>query len=51
MVETITLIRFLERDESHLVRARAEGLLWKHVGYRFGISRPTGHWGYDYAFS
>ena len=30
---------------------RAEGTPWKHLCYRFGISRPTAHRRYDYALS
>ena len=51
MEETITWNRFLERDEVHLMWARAEGTPWKHLCYRFGISRPTAHRRYDYALS
>ena len=51
MEETITWNRFLERDEVQLMWARAEGMPWKHLCYRFGISRPTAHRRYDYALS
>ena len=51
MEETITWNRFLERDEAHLMWARAEGTPWKHLCYRFGISRPTAHRRYEYALS
>ena len=30
---------------------RAEGMPWKHLCHRFGISRPTAHRRYDYALS
>jgi Domain of unknown function (DUF6362) len=51
MEEAITWNRFLERDDAHLMWARAEGTPWKHLCYRFGISRPTAHRRYDYALS
>jgi hypothetical protein len=51
MEETITWNRFLERDEAHLMWARVEGMPWKHLCHRFGISRPTAHRRYDYALS
>jgi hypothetical protein len=51
MEEAITWNRFLERDEAHLMWARAEGMPWKHLCYRFGNSRPTAHRRYDYALS
>ena len=51
MEEAITWNRFLERDDCHLMWARAEGMPWKHLCYRFGISRPTAHRRYDYALS
>jgi hypothetical protein len=51
MEEAITWNRFLERDECHLMWARVEGTPWKHLCYRFGISRPTAHRRYDYALS
>ena len=43
MEETLTWNRFLEPDEAHLMWARAEGVPWKGICYRFGISRPTAH--------
>ena len=49
--ELSTWNRFLERDEVHLMWARAEGIPWKHHCCRFGISRPTAHRRYDYALS
>ena len=51
MEEAITWNRFLERDDAQLMWARAEGMPWKHLCYRFGISRPTAHRRYDYALS
>ena len=51
MEETLTWNRFLEPDEAHLMWARAEGVPWKGICYRFGISRPTAHRRYDYALS
>jgi Domain of unknown function (DUF6362) len=51
MEETITWNRFLERDDAGLVWARAEGLPWKEVCHRFGISRPTAHRRHEYALS
>jgi Domain of unknown function (DUF6362) len=51
MEEAITWNRFLERDDAHLMWARAEGTPWKHLCYRFAISRPTAHRRYDYALS
>jgi Domain of unknown function (DUF6362) len=51
MEEAITWNRFLERDEVGLMWARAEGTPWKHLCYRFGVSRPTAHRRYDYALS
>ena len=51
MEEAITWNRFLERDEAHLMWARAEGMPWKELCYRFGISRPTAHRRWEYALS
>jgi hypothetical protein len=51
MEETITWNRYLEREEVELMWARAEGMPWKHLCHRFGISRPTAHRRYDYALS
>ena len=51
MEEAITWNRFLERDEAQLMWARAEGVTWKELCYRFGISRPTVHRRYGYALS
>ena len=51
MEETITWNRFLERDEVGLVWARADGVPWKEICYRFGISRPTAHRRWDYTLS
>ena len=52
MEEAITWNRFLERDEVGFMWAPAEGVPWKHLCYRFGISRPTAHRSlYDYALS
>ena len=51
MEEAITWNRFLERDDAHLMWARAEGTPWKQLCYRFGISRPTAHRRWDYALS
>jgi hypothetical protein len=51
MEEAITWNRFLERDEVQLMWARAEGMPWKHLCYRFGISRPTAHRRWEYALS
>ena len=51
MEETLTWNRFLEPDEAHLMWARAEGVPWKGICYRFGISRPTAHRRWEYALS
>ena len=51
MEEAITWNRFLERDDAHLMWARAEGTPWKELCYRFGISRPTAHRRWEYALS
>jgi hypothetical protein len=51
MEEAITWNRFLERDDAHLMWARAEGARWKELCYRFGISRPTAHRRWEYALS
>ena len=51
MEEVITWNRFLERDDAHLMWARAEGGSWKELCYRFGISRPTAHRRWEYALS
>ena len=42
---------YLEPEEAHLMWARAEGMPWKHICHRFGISRPTAYRRYDYALS
>ena len=49
MEEAITWNRFLERDDAHLMWARAEGMPWKHLCHRFGISRPTATRRWEYA--
>jgi hypothetical protein len=51
MEETITWNRFLERDDAHLMWQRADGLRWKELCHRYGISRPTALRRYDYALS
>ena len=51
MEEAITWNRFLERDDAHLMWARAEGAPWKALCHRFGISRPTAHRRWEYALS
>jgi len=51
MEEAITWNRFLERDDAHLMWARAEGLRWKEICYRFGVSRATAHRRWEYALS
>lgn len=51
MEEAITWNRFLERDEAHLMWARAEGVRWKEICHRFGVSRATAHRRWEYALS
>ncbi len=51
MEEVITWNRYIDRDDAALVWARAEGLPWKEVCHRFGISRPTAHRRWEYALS
>jgi hypothetical protein len=51
MEETITWNRFLQPEEAHLMWARADGLAWKGICYRFGISRATAHRRWEYALS
>ena len=51
MEEAITWNRFLERDDCRLMWARADGMPWKGICYRFDISRPTAHRRYAYALS
>jgi hypothetical protein len=51
MEEAITWNSFLQPDEAHLLWARAEGLAWKGICYRFGISRATAHRRWEYALS
>jgi hypothetical protein len=51
MEETITWNAFLQREEVELMWARAEGVPWKHLCHRFGISRPTAYRRYDYALA
>jgi hypothetical protein len=51
MEETITWSRYLEPDDAHLMWARADGLRWKGICHRFGISRPTAHRRWEYALS
>jgi hypothetical protein len=51
MEEVITWNRFLERDDAHLIWARAEGAPWKALCHRFGMSRPTAHRRWEYALS
>ncbi len=51
MEEAITWNQFLQREEVELMGVRAEGMPWKGICYRFGVSRPTAHRRYDYALS
>jgi hypothetical protein len=51
MEEVITWNQFLDRDEVGLVWARADGMRWKGICHRFGISRPTAHRRWEYALS
>ena len=51
MEEAITWNRFLQSEETHLMWARAEGISWKELCYRFGISRPTANRRWEYALS
>lgn len=51
MEETITWNQFLERDDAGLVWARGDGVPWKEVCYRFGMSRATAHRRHEYAVS
>jgi hypothetical protein len=48
MEETITWNRFLSRFHANLVWARADGMPWKHICHRFGVTRATAvrHWEY-----
>lgn len=41
MDETLSWLQWLERDDSRLVWARACGLPWKLLTWRFGVSRTT----------
>jgi len=49
--EVITWNRHLERDDANLLWARAEGLPWKEICHRFGVSRPTAHRRYEYTLA
>lgn len=51
MEEAITWNSFLQPEEAHLMWARADGLAWKGICYRFGISRATAHRRWEYALS
>ena len=51
MEEAITWSRFLQPEEAHLMWARADGMRWKGICHRFGISRPTAHRRWEYALS
>ena len=51
MEEVITWNRYLEREDANLLWARAEGLPWKEICHRFGISRPTAHRRHEYALA
>jgi hypothetical protein len=51
MEEAITWSRFLEPEEAHLMWARADGMRWKGICHRFGISRPTAYRRWEYALS
>jgi hypothetical protein len=42
MEEAITWNRFLERDDAHLMWARAEGTRWKELRCRFGYQQADG---------
>ena len=50
-VEALTWLRWLGPDDADILRARLEGVPWKLICWRFGISRPTAHRRYDYALS
>ncbi|MET3791791.1 DUF6362 family protein [Aquamicrobium terrae] len=49
MEETLTWSKYLEPDDARLLWARADGMPWKHVCWRFGMARATAHRRYDYA--
>ena len=49
MEEALQWLRWLEADDAKLVWMRAEGLQWKPICWRFGITRATGHNRWQYA--
>ena len=51
MEETITWSRFLKPEDAKLVWARAEGVPWKAICWRFGIARATAHRRWQYGLS
>ena len=51
MEETITWSRLLKPEDAKLVWARAEGVPWKAICWRFGIARATAHRRWQYGLS
>ena len=51
MEEVITWNGYLGPEEAHLMWMRADGMPWKHLCHRFGVSRATAHRRWEYALS
>ncbi len=51
MEEALQWLRWLEPDDARLVWMRAEGVRWKPVCWRFGLSRATAYRRWEYALS
>lgn len=51
MEEALSWLRWLEADDAKLMWMRAEGVRWKPICWRFGITRSTAHRRFEYALA
>jgi hypothetical protein len=51
MEEALPWLRWLEAEDAKLVWARVDGMPWKGICWRFGISRATACRRFEYALS
>ena len=49
--EAMLWLRWLEPEDAKLVWARAEGIAWKPICWRFGVSRATAHRRWQYGLA
>lgn len=49
--EAMLWLRWLEAEDARLVWARAEGMAWKPICWRFGISRATANRRWQYGLA